>query len=79
MIGVVDVKIFNGDPIWHITGVAKIMLTGIGTTDQAGTGWSASGRHENAVADDEFSLPCTAVISAQIDEVPTADGGVLHG
>lgn len=33
MIGVVDLKIFNGDMLRHIAGVAKIMLTGIGSTD----------------------------------------------
>ena len=27
MIGVVDIKIFNGDPFWHITDVTEIMLT----------------------------------------------------
>ena len=79
MIGVIDMKIFDGNPFRHITGVAEIMLTGIGTADQAGIGRSASGRHENTVADEEFSLPCTAVISAQVDEAPSADGGVLHG
>jgi hypothetical protein len=29
MIGVVNVKIFDGDSFWHITCVAEIMLTGI--------------------------------------------------
>ena len=79
MIGVIDMKVFNGDPFWHITGVAEIMLPGIETAYQAGTGRSASGRHENAVADEDFSLPCTAVIAAQVDEVPPVDSGVLHG
>jgi len=67
MIGVIDMKGFDGDPFRHITGVAEIMLPGIGTADQAGTGRPASGRHENTVADDEFSLPCTAVVGAQVD------------
>ena len=62
MIGVIDMKGFNGDPFRHIASVSEIMLPGIGTTNQAGTGWSASGRHENTVADDDFSLPCTAIV-----------------
>ncbi len=60
-------KGFDGDPFRHITGVTEIMLPGIGTADQAGTGRPASGRHENTVANDEFSLPCTAVVGAQVD------------
>ena len=79
MIGIVDLKIFNGDPFRHITCVAKIMLTGIRSADQGGTGWSAACRHENAVADNEFSLPGTAIVGAQVNEAPSADGGVLHG
>ncbi len=67
VIGVIDMKGFDGDPFRHITGVSEIMLPGIGTADQAGIGRSASGRHENSVADDEFSLPCTAVVGAQVD------------
>ena len=67
VIGVIDMKGFDGDPFRHITGVSKIMLPGIGTTNQAGTGRTASGRHENTVADDEFSLPCTAVVGTQVD------------
>ena len=79
MIGVVDIKIFNGNPFRHITGVAEIMLTGIRSAYQASTGWTVASGHENAVADNEFSLPCTAVVGAQVDETPSADGGVLHG
>ena len=33
MIGVIDMKGFDGDPFRHITGVAEIMLPGIGTAD----------------------------------------------
>src|SRR5690606_621851 len=79
MIGVVDFKIFNGDPFRHITGVAEIMLTGIRSVDQGSAGGSAACGHENAVADNEFSLPCTAIVGAQVDEAPSSDGGVLHG
>lgn len=31
MFGIVDLKVFDGDPFRHITGIAEIMLTGIGT------------------------------------------------
>ena len=79
MFGVVDMKFFDGDPLRHITGVAEIMLSGIGSADQAGAFCPAVSRHENAVADDEFSLPRTSVIRAQIDEVSTVDGGILDG
>ena len=50
--GVIDMKGFDGDPLRHITGISKIMLAGIGTTDQAGAGGAASGGHENTVAND---------------------------
>jgi len=79
MTGVIDMKIFDCDPFRHITGVAEIMLSGIRTADQTGTYRSASCRYENAIADDEFSLPCTSVIAAQVDECPPADGRVLQG
>ena len=78
MIGVVDTKIFNSDPFRHITCIAEIMLTGIRSTYQAGAGWSAVRGHEDTVADNEFSLPCTAIVGTQVDEAPSADGGVLH-
>jgi hypothetical protein len=79
MIGVVDIKIVNGDPFRHMTGVAEVMLTGIRSTYQASAGSSATCGHENAIADKDFSLPGTAVVGAQVDEAPSADGGVLHG
>ena len=72
-------KVFDGDPYRHITGVAEIMLPGIGSADQAGTCRSAACGHENAVADEEFSLPRTAVVGAQIDKASSVDGGILHG
>lgn len=67
MIGVVDPEVFDCDPFRHITGVAEIMLPGIGTAYQVGTCFSAACRYENAVADEEFSLPCTTVVGTQID------------
>jgi len=70
MTGVVDMKIFNCDPFRHITGVAKIMLTGIRSIYQGGAGWPAACGHENAIADNEFSLPCTTIVGAQVDEAP---------
>jgi len=79
MVGVVDMEFFDGDPFRHITGVAEIMLPGIGSSDQARAGWCAACGHENAVADEDFSLPRAAVVGAQVDEAPSADGGVLHG
>lgn len=71
-------KIFNGDPFRHIAGIAKIMLTGIRSAYQARAGWPATCGYENAVADNEFSPPCTSVVGAQVDEAPSADRGVLH-
>ncbi len=79
MIGVVDAKIFNCDPFRHITGVAEIMLTGIRTADQAGTGRTAPGRNENTLAYNEFSLPGTAIVGAKINKGPSVDGAILHG
>ena len=38
MIGVVDPDVFNGDAFRHITGIAKIVLTGIRSAYQDGTG-----------------------------------------
>ena len=78
MIRVIDMKIFNGDPFRHITGVAEIMLTGIRSADQGGAGWFAARGHEGTVADNEFSLPCAAIVGAQVDKTSAADGGVLH-
>jgi len=78
MIGVIDVKRVDGDLVRHITGVPKIMLAGIETADQAGAGLSTSCGHENTVTDNEFSLPCTAIIRSQVDEIPSVDGGILH-
>lgn len=79
MFGVVDMESFDGDPFRHITGVAEIMLAGIGSSNQAGADWSAACGHESAVAYEEFSLPRTAVVGAQIDEVPSVYGCVLDG
>ncbi len=79
MIRVIDMKIFDDYPFRHKTGIAEIMLPGIGSADQAGTGGSAACWHENAIADDEFSLPRTAVVGAQIDEGSSVDGGILQG
>ena len=78
MTGVVDVQIFNADPFRHVTGIAEIMVTGIGTTNQAGTDWVATSRYKHTVADNKFSLPGTAIIAAQIDEVPAVDGGIFY-
>ena len=38
MIGVIDMKGFDGDPFRHVTGVAEIMLPGIRTAYQACAG-----------------------------------------
>ena len=62
MVRVVDLEVFDGYPFRHITGVAKIMLPGIGSPDQAGTGRSVSGGYKNAVADEKFSLPRAAIV-----------------
>lgn len=51
LFGVVDMEVFDCDPFRHITGVAEIMLPGIGSADQADTCRSAACRYENAVAD----------------------------
>ncbi len=79
MIRVVDMKIFNGDPFWHVTGVAEIMLTGIRSADQGDAGWSATRGYEGTVADNEFSLPCAAIVGAQVNKTSSADCCVLHG
>jgi len=60
MFGVVDRQVFYCDPFRHVTGVAEIMLPGIESADQTGTGRTAASRHKNAVADEEFSLPRTS-------------------
>src|SRR5688572_7099146 len=78
MIGIVDAKVFDSDPIRHITNVAEIMLAGIKTIDQAGTNGLAAGGHEDAVADKNFSLPTTAIIGPQHDEGDTIDGRILY-
>ena len=78
MIGIVDFEVFNADPFWHVTGIAKIMVTSIGPSNQAGTDRAATSGHKNAVADNKFSLPGTAIIAAQVDEVPAVDGAILH-
>ena len=64
MIGVVDMEILNGDPFWHIAGIAEIMLTGIRSTYQGSAGWSAACWDKDAVADNKLSLPGTAVVRA---------------
>jgi len=46
--------------------------------ERVGTGRSAACGHENAVVNKEFSLPCTAVVGAQVDKIPSIDGGILH-
>ena len=77
--GIVDTQIFDFDQFRHITGVAEIVQAGIGSADNAGICGFTAGGHENAVADQEFTLPCAAVIGTQVDKIPAINGGVLHG
>lgn len=79
MFGIIDVKVFDGYPFGHITGVAKIMLSRIGSADYAGSDWFASGWHKSAVADDKLSLPRTAIVRTQIDKASSINFGILHG
>lgn len=78
MVGIVDAQVFDDDAVRHIRGITEIMLSGIGSTDQAGTGYSASCRYENTIPDDEFPLPGTAVVGAKIDEGSSVKGGILN-
>ena len=66
MFGIIDTKVFDGDPLGHIARVAEIMLAGIGTTNQTGIYGLTSSRYENAVTDKDLSLPSTAIIGAQM-------------
>ncbi|MEX2395923.1 MAG: hypothetical protein WD491_02815, partial [Balneolales bacterium] len=69
MIGIIDMEGFDGDPFWHVSGIAEIMVPRVAAADQAGTDGSASGWHEHAATDNDISLPRTAIIAAKIDEV----------
>src|SRR5690242_7458198 len=79
MTGVVDLQVFNADLSGHVAGIAKIVLSGIGPADQRGGNRLAACGHKDAVADDQFSLPGTAVVGAQVDKAPCAYGGVFYG
>jgi len=78
MFGVVDPEVFDCDPFRHITGVAEIVLPGIGSTDQTGTCRFAACRYENAIADQEFSLPGAAIVGTEIDKISSIDGAIFH-
>src|SRR5690606_29852933 len=78
MIGIVDVQIFDDNTFRHVCRVTEIMLPRIGASDQDRTGRSSSCRHENTIADDEFSLPGTAVVGAKINKGSSVKGGILY-
>ena len=79
MIGIVNLQVFNRDRFRHITGVAEIMLTRIRSADQGCAAASTTCGDENAVAYNDFSLPCAAIVGAQVDEASSADGGIFYG
>src|SRR5690606_14002800 len=63
----------------HIAGVSEIMKTGITSVDQRSAGRFAISRPENAIPDDQLSLPGAAVIRAEVDKASGENGAVLHG
>jgi|GEM_PF-6469057 len=89
VVGIVDMKRFDGDPFRHVGGIAEIVVPRVEAEDQAGIddgnefllqkGISVFGRHKHAVAYNDLALPRTAIIATQVDEVRTVDGGILHG
>src|SRR5690606_3919587 len=78
MIGIIDMQIFDDNTFRHICSVTEIMLSGIGPADQNRAGRSSSCRHENTIPDNEFSLPRTAIVGAEINKSSSVKGGILH-
>src|SRR5690606_14872336 len=77
VVGIVDVQILDHDALGHIGGIAKIMLSKIGSSKKDRFGSSATGRDEHTIAYDEGTFPCAAIVWPQIDEVPSVHGAVL--
>lgn len=56
------------------------MLPWIGAAEnQTGTDWVTICRNKYAISDEELSLPCAAIVGAQIDRTSSVYGWILNG
>ena len=77
MLRIVDAEVLDGDAFGHVAGITKVVQARIRTTDEVGAGWFAARRNKNAVANDELTLPRTAVVGAKVDDASATNGGVF--